>query len=136
LSWRYYQSVPPLGLRGARLLRLPNDQADDYRVLTRYLETESDAFITIPGLNSLYFWTGQTPPTYFNVSEVVLLNDRQQAQVMAALQKAVRPRIVVNESAVSNVTLLGPLGRLLREHCRELKRFGRFRVLEPEQTAR
>ena len=65
---RYYRSVPPLGLRGCRHLRLPTEDVDVYRTLTHFLETECDTFITIPGMESLHFWTGKRPPTYLNAS--------------------------------------------------------------------
>ncbi len=129
-SWHYYSSVPPLGLRGARYLRLPAEQVDTYRALAQYIETECDTFITLPGLNSLYFWTGKTPPTYFNVSEVVLQTEQQQAQIVAALQKARHPLIVVNEARAFYSAGVGPLGRLISQQCREVKRIGSFRILE------
>lgn len=134
-SWRYYASVPPLGLRGAEYLRLPGSQVDTYRALAQYIETECDTFITIPGLNSLYFWTGKTPPAHFIVSEVVLLSDDQQGQVVAALKKARHPLIVMNEGAGSFSAGAGPLTNLISQQCREIKRIGSFRILELEEAA-
>ncbi len=61
-------------------------------------EAESDAFTTIPGLNSLYFWTGQDPPTYYNSTEIVWANEQEQAEILAALRKFRRPRIVINDA--------------------------------------
>ena len=128
-AWRYYRSVPPFGLRGSDYVRLPEAQAEPYRALTHYLESESDAFITLPGLNSLYFWTGERPPTYFNASEVILMNATQQARVVAALDHAKHPLIVLDDRGASFVAPKGPLASLIRERCREVRRIGNFRIL-------
>jgi hypothetical protein len=133
-GWRSYKSLAPLGLRGSDHLRLPADQAETYRALTQYLESQSDLFITIPGLNSLYFWTGTKPPTYFNASEVAVMNDSQQAQIVAALQDAKRPLIVMRTRGGRFAYPNGPLRRLIREQCREVKKIGSFRILELERT--
>ncbi len=129
-AWRYYASTPSLGLPGATHLHLPPAQAQIYQGLTKYLQTQSDTFVTVPGLNSLYFWTGKKPPTYFNISEVVLLNDRQQAEVVSALRNARRPLIVVNKSFWWYSAGNGPLSTLIDGECREICRFGNVQVLE------
>jgi len=131
---RYYRSVPPLGLRGCEQLRLPAEDVETYRTLTQFLQTECDTFITVPGMNSLHFWTGKMPPTYLNSSEIVLLNRNQQTQLIAALGKAKRPLIVVREAGgiYSFTPDTGPLGKLISQQSREIRRIGRFRILEPQ----
>jgi hypothetical protein len=142
-AWRRYKYTPPIGLRGSEHLHT-NWQADTYRALSQYLETESDAFITIPGFNSLYFWTGKNAPTFFNTS-FIWVNDQQQAQVIADLQKARRPLIVVNDNPmirpVDRGTLYaypagpaGPLPRFIQEQCYEVKTIGSFRILALKET--
>jgi hypothetical protein len=133
---RYYRSVPPLGLRGCKHLRLPPEDVDVYRTLTHFLETECDSFITVPGMNSLYFWTGKMPPTYLNLGQVVVLNRDQQMQVIAALGKAKRPLIVMREAGgiYSYTPDAGPLGKLISQECREIRKIGRFHILEPQRT--
>jgi hypothetical protein len=139
----YYRSLPPLGLRGCEWLRLPPESvvtwlptAPSYRTLTHFLESECDTFITVPGLNSLYFWTGKMPPTYSNFGHVVVQNHHQQKQLIAALGKAKRPLIIVREGEgiFSFTPDTGPLGKLISQQCREIRRIGRFRILEPQQT--
>jgi hypothetical protein len=129
-SWRYYTSLPTLGLRGASHLHLPADQVAIYQALTRYLESESDTFMTIPGLNSLFFWANKIPPTYFNVAEVVLLSEQQQKRVIAALENARRPLLVINPDGGWFSVGSGPLQGLLERRCRENTRFGSFHILE------
>ena len=138
--WRLYASQPALELPGSRLLRVPESQADVYRELTKYLKAECDTFATIPGFNSLYFWTEKSPPNYFNLTEVILLNDGQQDQIVAALKKARRPLVVWNEQRVPFVlgpelTRDGPLVRFVRDECHEIKRVGTFVILAPNSIA-
>ncbi len=126
----YYCSLSPLGLPGAVHLRLPEYQAKTYRVLTRYLQAETDRFVTLPGLNSLYFWCGATPPTYFNVAESVLLNREQQAQVLAALHRSAKS-VVVTKGAIPTFAFSGGvLERVLSDPRREVAKVGEFRILK------
>jgi len=134
-GWRNYALGGPLELPGASLLRLPSRQAAGYRALARYLETECDTFFTVPGFNTLHFWSGKPPPTYFNVFERVCLNDREQSDVVAALRRAKRPLIVMNETRIasSDSAILGqgPLADFIRDHCRPLTRVAGCRILAP-----
>jgi hypothetical protein len=129
-AWRYYNSMPPLGLNGARHLHLPPEQGESYRALTHYLQAKGDGFYTVPGFQSLYFWTGIAPATYLNIPEALLLNDEQQRRVIVSLRKAKHPIIVVNERTAPVPESAGPLGILIHHQCFEIARFGKFRVLE------
>jgi hypothetical protein len=129
-AWHYYTSVPRLALSGAEHLRLPENQVRVYQTLAGYLSAESDTFITMPGLNSLYFWAHKPPPTCFNISEVVLLTESQQSRVIAALEAARRPLIVVNPEQLGFSVTKGPLRDLIDRRCREVIRFGDFHIFE------
>jgi hypothetical protein len=129
-SWRYYVSLPKLGLPGAGHLRLPEDQARRYRELATCLQAESDTFITIPGLNSLYLWTGKTPPTSFTMTGELPLKEHEQAETAQALRKFRRPMIVVNTSTSLYFVGRGPLHDLIGQECREARKFGEFTVLQ------
>jgi hypothetical protein len=139
--WADYASLPPLGLRGAHYLHLPDPQAETYRALAQYLETECDTFIATPLLNSLYLWTDKPPPTWFNVNGSGIPSGAdQQAQVVAALHRIKRPLILVRESRVPYLLGVqpgaqGPLVRYMREDCREIERLGGFRILAPKRSA-
>jgi len=139
--WADYASVPRVELRGAHYLRLPELQAQAYRALVQYLEKECDTFIATPLLNSLYLWTDKRPPTWFNVNGGGIPGgERQQAQVVAALQQAKCPLILVKESQVPGLlgaqpTAQGPLLRYMREDCSEVMRLGGFRILAPKRPA-
>ena len=139
--WRAYTSVPPLELPGARYLRLDEFQSESYRSLAEYLRTQCDTFVVLPGLNSVYFWTGKTPPTYYNINgETILPSERQQTQILAALRQAKRSLIVINERGLpfgmgSERLAKSRLGCFLRSECHEVKRLGGFRILAPTSTA-
>jgi len=135
LAWRDYTSLPPAGLKGAGHLRLPEVQAERYQALTSYLRNESDTFITVPGFNSLYFWANKQPPTYFNISEVILLSEDQQAQVVARLGSYKHPLLVLNTTLLDKfrsgswIQMKGPLKELIKYRCTEARQFGSFHVL-------
>ncbi len=135
--WRAYAFQVPLDLPGDHLHRLSAHQAYTYRLLTSYLQSHCDVFLTYPGLNSLYFWTGKLPPACISLNgEGVLPSERQQIQILAALQQARRPLIVINEQRLpgakdSESLARTPLGYFLREKCQEVTRLGEFCILAP-----
>lgn len=138
--WRTYVSVPSLGLPGARYLRLDEYQSQEYRALAEYLRTQCDTFVVIPGLNSLYFWAGKTPPTYFNINgEGVMPSDRQQDQIVAALRRAKRPLVVESEIKWPSWIRVGgakagPLPLFIADEYREVARVADFRILAPKNA--
>jgi hypothetical protein len=80
-----YESLPSAGLAGAERLHMEETQAAAYRWLCYNLEAHADTLVTMPGLNSLYFWTAKEPPTTWNTTHWMTLfdNDRQQRIVEA-----------------------------------------------------
>lgn len=127
-----------LDLPGARLVRVPAVRVDMYHELTAYLATHCDTFVTFPGFNSLYFWTGKPPLTYFNACEVVLLDEDAQNEVVAKLKTTAGALIVLNTLTVpfareSDILGTGPLECFIRNQCSEVKRFRTFRILAPNQ---
>jgi hypothetical protein len=63
LAMDQFQSASPSGLQGAESVRLPAQQGAALRALTAAIEGSCSSFLTFPGMNSLYVWTGQQPPT-------------------------------------------------------------------------
>jgi hypothetical protein len=53
----------PSGLPGAESVRMPAQQAVQLRQLVAAIDRDCASFITYPGMNSLYVWTAQEPPT-------------------------------------------------------------------------
>jgi hypothetical protein len=80
-----YESLPSGGLAGGERLHMEETQLTAYGWLSCNLQAHSETFITMPGLNSLYFWTAKEPPTTWNTTHWMTLfdNDRQQRIVEA-----------------------------------------------------
>lgn len=136
--WRaYYADLEPLGLPGARRVRLPAGEAGVYQALVAYLRAECDTFVTFPGVNSLHFWTSKAPPTHFNTTAWMnLLRDDQQQQVVEALRRVKRRGVVANEPGVRGYRFEPrALVRHIREEYEEVARFGYFQVLAPKRVA-
>jgi hypothetical protein len=135
-AWQYYSQMEPLGIHGATLVRLPHYQAEELRELSAYLRSHGETFFSYPGVNSLYFWTGKQPPTWFNAGDwMVLLSDQQQNEIVMALQRAEHPLVVVNEPGIKYwergaVAEEKPLVRFIREKCHEIHRIGAYDILE------
>ena len=133
-QWRYYASLSPLDLPGAHYLHIPAYQADGYRELTDYVEREGDTFITVPSPQSLYFWTHKVPPTYLSAS----------GEVIAALRRAKRPLIIINDGKLminerkaelprsAGPIAKDPLVVFVDDTFVEIKRLGSYRILAPK----
>lgn len=84
---RSFNSGIPLGLKGANRIRLPPAQAMRYRRISEAINESCKSFITLPGMNSFYLWTGRDPPTHFNVGFwTALFGDRLQEQLVHRLE--------------------------------------------------
>jgi len=132
-----YASLPSLDLPGSRYVHMDAETTEMYRALSRYLEAECDTFVTYPGINSLYFWTGKRPPTHLNSTGWGPLSHPQQEKILAALRQSRRPMLVIVAAAAqgwSNYVppQISPLVRCFREDYREVKRLGRFIILVPK----
>ena len=104
--------------------------------MAEYLRTECDNFVTYPGINSLYFWTGKRPPTHLNSTGWGQLSHGQQAQILATLRRSPRPLLVIVAAAAQGWAdypppQISPLTRFVSKDCREIKRIGRFIIFAP-----
>ena len=132
-----YLSLIPFDLPGSRFIRLDRESVVGTHALVGYLKTECDTFITYPGYNSLYFWTGKNPPTQLNSTGWGQFDARQQMQILAAVSRVKRPMILVHEymrqSWAQNVPVqIQPLVRFLRDDCQQTSQIGRFLVYVPK----
>lgn len=87
----------PLGVPGARLLRLPPGQAANIRAVVAAIDANCSSFITFPSMSSLYVWTEQDPPTPVRVPIWwLILDDGQQRSAVSQLEG--KPRVCVVEN--------------------------------------
>ena len=83
----YYESLTPLDLPGASRIRLSKEQVFLYREITGQLaRPEVGTFLSLPGLNSFYFWAEREPPSRL-IGWTILLDDRYQERVWNEAEK-------------------------------------------------
>ena len=103
----------PLGLPGAESIRVPAEQAKLYQLLVGTLRARCRTFVTQPGLNSFYLFTGMEPPTRANTTVwMLLLSDAQQEQIVERLVDAPAPVCALRRQRRVYTT---PLARYIEE---------------------
>jgi hypothetical protein len=77
-----YEASVPLDLPGAERQRVDQLRAENLRALTAGIEDNCDSFLTLPGLSSLYLYTGQQPPEEVSSSWMLILDDADQQAIV------------------------------------------------------
>jgi hypothetical protein len=99
---RTYQAGAPLQLPGAERVRLTAEPVQTYRSLARALGNRCDTFVSIPGTNSLYLFSGVPPPTYLNATAwMFLFDDATQLRVVEGVERVPRACAVRNEALLA-----------------------------------
>ncbi len=127
LAAEYEQGVP-FDLPGAEGIRVPAEQAALYKFLVETLTARCRTFVTQPGLNSFYLFTGMEPPTRANTTVwMLLLSDAQQEQIVERLADAPPPVCALRRQRRVFTT---PLARYIEERFVTLyeRDFFEFRV--------
>lgn len=137
---REYAALPALGLPGSERVHMDAESTEMYRALAAFLRDKCDTFVTYPGINSLYFWTGKQPPTHLNSTGWGQLSHAQQGAILKALFDSPRPMLAVVAAAADSWSTdappqIAPLIRCVREDCREAVRIGRFIVFVPKDAS-
>src|SRR4029077_84142 len=94
-------SNTPSGLRGAESVRMPAQQATQLRQLVAAIDSGCSSFVTFPGMNSLYIWTGQESPSDLRYGVWWLIPDAADQQAIVKKLEG-QPRLCV----VKNQTLI------------------------------
>lgn len=83
-----YLDREPLGLPGARSLRLPGAHTSEIRIIARNVTAHGGLLYSAPGLFSFNIWTQKPTPTNANTTVWgKLLSDEQKAEILARLQQ-------------------------------------------------
>ncbi len=95
-----YTAGSPSGLQGAGLLRLAPKQQTTLSSLTMSVRRVCTSFITMPGMSSLYIWTGQEAPATLFDSDWMFFVDSAQQQSIVDQVRSLPGMCVVRNDAV------------------------------------
>jgi hypothetical protein len=99
MTTQLFQSGTPLALPGSQALRLNSAEAVDLRSLVAAIDRQCSSFITFPGMDSLYVWTEQEPPSDMRYGLWWLsLDSPHQESIVQQLQNRPRLCVVKNQS--------------------------------------
>jgi hypothetical protein len=130
---RYAEQVP-LGLPGAEWVRAPEPTAAAYRQLTATIRASADSFVAPTGMNSLYLWSGESPPNRTVIgSELKLFTPAEQLDIYRALMSHAHP-MVISDTACGPEDDAGPLMREIGREFRVWRQGGRYNLLVPKAT--
>jgi hypothetical protein len=116
-----FQNEVSLPFEGATSIRMGHSQVATYNWLTQNLKGHCSDFVTLPGYNSLYPWSGMRPPTgYNNGAWMILLTDKEQRKIVRRMRETGRPCAVYHPSGSMWTTQ--PLqGRPLVDYIMQLR---------------
>jgi hypothetical protein len=100
-----YRSGVPLDLPGARRLRLKPAQAEQLRALTGALRGNCRTFLTMPGLDSLYLFTGEPAPVELSGPWPYFLSEADQRRIVQRVAP-IRGLCVVRSASAAGVWFL------------------------------
>jgi hypothetical protein len=121
---RTYASRIELKLPGAGTLRLPENLRSAYEILSVNAVVHADMLFSLPGMFSFNLWTALPAPTARNTTLwFTLLTENEQREIIASLDRAARPCIIVQESLVEmmraeRIPMQGPLVDYVHENFR------------------
>jgi hypothetical protein len=96
-----YEAGWPLALPGAEQLRLASQQQVALHSLSTSLGRDCTSFITMPGMPSLYIWTGQKAPALlYDSTWIYLLDDAQQESIVDQIRSLPGMCVVRNQAVV------------------------------------
>jgi hypothetical protein len=86
LNKLYSHSRVPFNLPQTTWRRADEEHVALYRWLSLNLAKLSDTFVTEPGINSLYLWSGKDPPTTYNTTHwMTMFSPARQTEIVEAV---------------------------------------------------
>jgi hypothetical protein len=113
-----YRDGQFLSMPGAEMIRLPDNSAARYQVLTVNAVAYADILFSFPGMFSFNLWTDLPTPTHANVTHwFSLLDESQQRAIITALEAHPRACIIVDHAHLDFLKEKGLTPRgLLRDY--------------------
>ncbi len=135
-TWHTYAQQKRFDLPGARFVAADPPFVDTVRDLTRILQRDCDTFYSAPPFDSLYIFTGMTPPTGLLANARGALEVKEQRQLvneLASAQASGRRVCVVRDERNFGLWYLGayqngPLGKGLAAYSNVIARSGDYSV--------
>jgi hypothetical protein len=136
-----FAALTPLELPGASRIRLTPEEVRVYQqIVAELAKTDVKTFITLPGMDSLYFWAQKPPPNELNVSAwIVLLDDSEQERIWRAAQKFSGLKVVRNRQLIRrwvggrSISQLALVRHIDEEFAPEAA-YGGYEILARRQT--
>ena len=133
--WVNYYDLSPLHLPGAQLVRVDPQSAHELRLLTYVVKKNCDTFYSVPGLDSLYIYSGLPTPTGQLANWPGALTDSQEQEVTSELShlQATGERVCIVRNLNSPYYAWNPggseanrpIGKLIRQYQRVIAIIGR-----------
>jgi hypothetical protein len=90
----------PVGLPGAKSVRLPAQSANQLRLLVAAVDRDCSSLVTFPGMNSFYIWTGQDPPPMRVEVWWLFLDSSTQQSIVQQLSSQPRLCVIKNQRVI------------------------------------
>ncbi len=97
-----YGQLTSTPFAGMTEVHQPPEWTNAYASLVDVIRSHCDNFVTLPGMNSFYLWSGITPPTDLNATAwMELLSARQQRHIVQVISRIPRLCLVRNDSVLA-----------------------------------
>jgi hypothetical protein len=135
-----YEESTALPFAGAGDVHLLPEQVDEYVQAVDFIKRNCSTFIGYPNIDSLYLWSGITPPKPSAPGAwVAALDDEGQARILAQLRASPRPCVLRNEK-VAGMWLASteppdtPLAHYIDEGFETVEEAGQFQLELPKRA--
>jgi hypothetical protein len=132
--WVSYHDLQSLHLPGAQLVRVDPQFGQELRRLTSVVKKNCDTFYSVPGLDSLYIYTGLPAPTGQLANWAGMLTDSQEREVVSELSRlqATGKRVCIVRNLTSPYDAWNPggseanrpIGQFIQRYQRVIATFG------------
>ena len=135
-SFQYRSQLDSLDLPGARLLRLPSDEARQYQQLVGELNACSSTFVFAEhGVNSIYLWAKCPPPTSANATFwPYLLSNAEQQEIEEVLRKQAPKVAAIRHPSLRESIRSSPLRTFIDKNFSHHRTIGNLEIWKPRES--